>query len=223
MANVFQSTHPLIQHKLTLLRDVNTEPKRFRELAREVTWLLLYEATEDLTPVEHPVTTPMGSTVGKVLVEEIAFAPILRAGLTMVGPALEMIPTAHVWHIGLYRDEETLRPIEYYTNVPQAADGAAFILDPMLATGGSAVAAVDIIKKSGVQNIKFVGLIAAPEGIERLSNAHRDVPIHIAAVDECLNEIGYIVPGLGDAGDRLFGTGGVLSGSTELAEVLSKG
>ena len=208
MTNVFQSTHPLIQHKLTLLRDVRTEPKRFRELAREVTWLLLYEATEDLIPVERAITTPMGDTIGKALVEEIAFAPILRAGLTMVGPALEMIPRAHVWHIGLYRDEETLRPIEYYTNVPKkATTGVAFILDPMLATGGSASAAVDILKRSGVQNIKFVGLIAAPEGIERLSSAHPDVPIHIAAVDQGLNEIGYIVPGLGDAGDRLFGTG----------------
>lgn len=208
MASVFQSTHPLVQHKLALLRDVNTEPKRFRELVREVTWLLLYEATEDLTPVERPVTSPMGSTMGKVLVEEIAFAPILRAGLTMVGPALEMIPMAHVWHIGLYREEETLRPIEYYTNVPKKATAeVAFILDAMLATGGSAVAAVDILKRSGVRNIKFVGLIAAPVGIERLSIAHPDVPIHIAAVDEGLNEIGYIVPGLGDAGDRLFGTG----------------
>lgn len=207
MANVFQSSHPLIQHKLTLLRDVNTEPKRFRELAREVTWLMLYEATEDLTPVERPVTSPMGSTVGKVLEGEIAFAPILRAGLTMVGPALEMIPTAHVWHIGLYREEETLQPIEYYTNVPEEATAeVVFILDPMLATGGSAVAAVDILKRSGARNIKFVGLIAAPEGIERLSKAHPDVSIHIAAVDECLNEVGYIVPGLGDAGDRLFGT-----------------
>jgi uracil phosphoribosyltransferase len=208
MANVFQSIHPLVQHKLTLLRDVNTEPKRFRELVREVTWLLLYEATQDLTPVERPVTSPMGSTMGKVLVEEIAFAPILRAGLTMVGPALEMIPTAQIWHIGLHREEETLQPIEYYTNVPKKATAElAFILDPMLATGGSAVAAVDILKRSGVRNIKFVGLIAAPEGIERLSRAHPDVPIHIAAVDEGLNDKGYIVPGLGDAGDRLFGTG----------------
>jgi uracil phosphoribosyltransferase len=205
--SVFQSNHPLIQHKLALLRDVKTEPKRFRELVREVTWLLLYEATEDLTPVERAITTPMGSTIGRVLAEEIAFAPILRAGLTMVGPALEMIPTAHVWHIGLYRDEETLRPIEYYTNVPdKAAVEIAFILDPMLATGGSAVAAADILKRTGVRNIKFVGLIAAPEGIENLSSAHPDVSIHIAAVDERLNEIGYIVPGLGDAGDRLFGT-----------------
>jgi len=208
MANVFQSTHPLVQHKLTLLRDVNTEPKRFRELVREITWLLLYEATRDLTPVERPVTSPMGSTVGKVLVEEIAFAPILRAGLTMVGPALEMIPTAQIWHIGLHREEETLQPIEYYTNVPKKATAeVAFVLDPMLATGGSAVAAVDILKRSGVRNIKFVGLIAAPEGIERLSGAHPDVPIHIAAVDKGLNDKGYIVPGLGDAGDRLFGTG----------------
>jgi len=149
----------------------------------------------------------MGSTMGEVLVEEIALAPILRAGLTMVGPALEMLPTAHVWHIGLYREEETLQPIEYCTNVPRKATaGVAFILDPMLATGGSAVAAVGILKRSGVRNIKFVGLIAAPEGIERLSSAHPDVPIHIAAVDEGLNEIDYIVPRLGDAGDRLFGT-----------------
>jgi len=208
MAKVFQSNHPLIQHKLTILRDVNTEPKRFRELVRELTWLLLYEATEDLALVERPITSPMGSTTGKVLVEEIAFAPILRAGLTMVGPALEMIPSAHVWHIGLYREEKTLQPIEYYTKVPKnATAGVAFILDPMLATGGSAVAAVDILKKSGVQNIKFVGLIAAPEGVERLSSAHPDVPMHIAAVDQGLNEVGYIVPGLGDAGDRLFGTG----------------
>jgi len=207
MAKVFQSPHPLVQHKLALSRDVSTEPKRFRELVREITWLLLHEATEDLTPVERPVTTPMGSTVGKVLTGEIAFAPILRAGLAMVGPALEMIPTAHVWHIGLYREEETLQPIEYYTNVPQKATAeVVFILDPMLATGGSAVAAVDILKKSGVRNIKFVGLIAAPEGIEYLSSAHPDVAIHIAAVDERLNEMGYIVPGLGDAGDRLFGT-----------------
>ena len=207
MTNVFQSNHPLIQHKLALLRDVDTEPKRFRELVREVTWLLLYEATEDLTPVERPITSPMGSTMGQVLVEEIAFAPILRAGLTMVGPALEMIPTAHVWHIGLYREEETLQPIEYYTNVPKKAMAEiAFILDPMLATGGSAVAAVDILRKTGVRNIKFVGLIAAPEGIKHLSSTHPNVPIHIAAVDEGLNEIGYIVPGLGDAGDRLFGT-----------------
>ena len=169
--------------------------------------MLLYEATEDLTPVERPITSPMGSTTGKVLVEEIAFAPILRAGLTMVGPALEMIPTAHVWHIGLYREEETLQPIEYYTNVPeQATAEIAFILDPMLATGGSAVAAVDILRKTGVRNIKFVGLIAAPEGIKHLSSTHPDVPIHIAAVDQGLNDIGYIVPGLGDAGDRLFGT-----------------
>jgi len=207
MAKVFQSPHPLVQHKLALLRDVDTEPKRFRELVREVTWLLLYEATKDLTSVERPVTSPMGSTVGQVLAEEIAFAPILRAGLAMVGPALEMIPTAHIWHIGLYREEETLQPIEYYTNVPQKATvGVAFILDPMLATGGSAVAAADILKRTGVRNIKFVGLIAAPEGIEHLSSVHPDVSIHIAAVDERLNEIGYIVPGLGDAGDRLFGT-----------------
>lgn len=207
MANLFISNHPLIQHKLTLLRDVDTEPKRFRELLREMTWLLLYEATRDLALRERPVTSPMGDAVGQVLKERIAFAPILRAGLGMVAPALELIPTAQVWHIGLYRDERTLRPIEYYTSVPRkpAAD-IAFILDPMLATGGSAVAAVDILKGSGVGRIKFVGIIAAPEGIEHLSNAHPDVDIHVAVVDDRLNGIGYIVPGLGDAGDRQFGT-----------------
>jgi len=207
MAKVYQSNHPLIQHKLMLLRDVDTEPKRFRELLKEMTWLLLYEATGDLALRERPVTSPMGETVGRVLGERIAFAPILRAGLGMRGPALELIPTAQGWHIGLYRDERTLRPIEYYTSVPERATAdIAFILDPMLATGGSAVAAVDILKGCGVRRIKFVGVIAAPEGVERLSKAHPDVPIHIAVVDDHLNDIAYIVPGLGDAGDRQFGT-----------------
>ena len=207
MAKVYQSNHPLIQHKLTLLRDVDTEPKRFRELVRELTWLLLYEATADLTLSDKPVTSPMGSTVGKALNENIAFAPILRAGLGMVEPALEMIPRAQVWHLGIYRDEETLEPVKYYVNLPQRATAdLALILDPMLATGGSAAMAADLLKGIGVKRIKFVGIIAAPEGIERLSSAHPDVDIHIAVVDDHLNDIGYIVPGLGDAGDRQFGT-----------------
>ena len=207
MAKVYQSNHPLIQHKLTLLRDVDTEPKRFRELVKELTWLLLYEATADLTLSDKPVTSPMGSTVGKVLNENIALAPILRAGLGMVEPALEMIPTAQVWHLGIYRDEETLEPVKYYVNLPpRATADLALILDPMLATGGSAAMAADLLKGIGVKRIKFVGVIAAPEGIERLSCTHPDVDIHIAVVDDHLNDIGYIVPGLGDAGDRQFGT-----------------
>lgn len=207
MAKVYQSNHPLIQHKLTLLRDVDTEPKRFRELVRELTWLLLYEATADLALSDKPVTSPMGSTVGKVLNEDIALAPILRAGLGMVEPALEMIPTAQVWHLGIYRDEETLEPVKYYVNLPpRATADLALILDPMLATGGSAALAADLLRGIGVKRIKFVGVIAAPEGIERLHKAHPEVDIHIAVVDEYLNDIGYIVPGLGDAGDRQFGT-----------------
>lgn len=216
MVRVFESNHPLVQHKLTLLRDVGTEPKRFRELVRELTWLLLGEATTDLALQERPVTSPMGSTTGRVLAEGIAFAPILRAGLGMVEPALELIPTAQVWHIGLYRDHETLEPIEYYISVPEEPTvQVCLILDPMLATGGSAVATADILKKRGLQRIKFVGIIAAPEGVELLSTAHPDVDIHVAAVDSYLTgkptkpgdpPHGYIVPGLGDAGDRQFGT-----------------
>lgn len=207
MESVFVSTHPLVQHKLTELRDVRTEPKRFRELIREVTWLLLYEATADLPLERCKVSTPMGVAVGGTLGVKIAFAPVLRAGLGMIGPALELIPNAHVWHIGLYREEETLQPIEYYTKVPSPATAEiAFVLDPMLATGGSAVAAVDILKSSGVSQIKFVGIVAALEGLEKFTVAHPNVDVRIVAVDKHLNEIGYIVPGLGDAGNRLFGT-----------------
>lgn len=216
MAGLFVSDHPLVLHKLTLLRDINTEPKRFRELLKEITWLLLYEATRDLRVKDWPVTTPMGSTVGRKLIEEIAFCPILRAGLGMIAPALELIPGAQVWHIGIYRDHETLQPIEYYTSLPEKATAqVAIILDPMLATGGSAVAAVELLKRIGVTRIKFVGMIAAPEGLERLRQAHPDVDVYVAAVDEYLTPepekpgdppAGYIVPGLGDAGDRQFGT-----------------
>ena len=208
MENVHVSKHPLILHKLTRLRDKRTEPKKFRELVREIAILLAYEATQDLTVSLTTVETPMGTAQGHELEDHIGLVPILRAGLGMVEGIWEMMPSAEVWHIGLYRDERTLRPVEYYNKLPVAPTvQVTLILDPMLATGGSAVATVDVLKRWGAQRIKFVGLIAAPEGIARLSGAHPDVPIHVAAVDERLNEIGYIMPGLGDAGDRQFGTG----------------
>jgi uracil phosphoribosyltransferase len=204
---VHESTHPLIKHKLALLRSVGTEPKKFRELVREIAILLAYEATADLGLKPVDVTTPMGETVGRALTEKVGLVPILRAGLGMVEGIWEMMPSAEVWHIGLYRDERTLRPVEYYNKLPvDPTVQVCLILDPMLATGGSAVATVDILKKWGTRRIKFVGIIAAPEGIETLTAAHPDVPIYLAAVDSHLNEIGYIVPGLGDAGDRQFGT-----------------
>ncbi|MCL4871573.1 MAG: uracil phosphoribosyltransferase [Anaerolineae bacterium] len=204
---VYESKHPLVKHKLALLRSTETEPKKFRELVRELAMLLCYEATQDLglTPIE--VTTPMGAAQGQRLTDNIGLVPVLRAGLGMVEGIWEMMPQAEVWHIGLYRDERTLKPVSYYNKLPTAPTvQVCLVLDPMLATGGSAVATVDILKKWGAQRIKYVGLLAAPEGIERLQTAHPDVPIHIAHIDSHLNEIGYIVPGLGDAGDRQFGT-----------------
>jgi len=205
---VFASKHPLIQHKLTLLRDKRTEPKKFRELVREIAILLAYEATADLALKPAQVETPLAPYNGAQLAEKIGLVPILRAGLAMVEGIWEMMPSAEVWHIGLYRDERTLRPVEYYNRLPvDPTVQVCLILDPMLATGGSAVATADILKRWGARRIKFVGIIAAPEGIERLSTAHPDIPIHVAAIDERLNERGYIVPGLGDAGDRQFGTG----------------
>ncbi len=208
MADVCVSNHPLIRHKLTLLRDRQTEPKKFRELVREIAILLAYEATADLAVMPASVETPMGTAHGHTLKENIGLVPILRAGLGMVEGIWEMMPSAEVWHIGLYRDERTLRPVEYYNKLPVAPTvQVCLILDPMLATGGSASATADVLKRWGAQRVKFVGIIAAPEGIETLSSKHPDVPIHVAAVDERLNEIGYIVPGLGDAGDRQFGTG----------------
>ena len=207
MKNVYPSTHPLVKHKLTRLRDVRTEPKKFRELVRELAALLIYEATADLSTKPVHIHTPMTETDGEDLQEKIGLIPILRAGLGMVEGVWELMPSAEVWHIGMYRDERTLKPVAYYNKLPVAPTVAVcLILDPMLATGGSAVATVDILKKWGVAKIKFVGLIAAPEGIDRLHGAHPDVPIHIAAIDDHLNENGYIIPGLGDAGDRLFGT-----------------
>ena len=208
MKNVYQSQHPLVKHKLTKLRDHSTKPKKFRELIREIAMLLAYEATADLALDEAQVETPMGVASGAVLLEKIGLVPILRAGLGMVDGVWEMMPSAEVWHIGLYRDEQTLRPVEYYNKLPvDPTVQVCLILDPMLATGGSASATVDILKKWGAQRIKFVGIIAAPEGIEVLHSAHPDIPIHLAAIDSHLNEIGFIVPGLGDAGDRQFGTG----------------
>ena len=207
MDNVFVSGHPLIQHKLSILRDRCTEPKKFRELIREIAILLAYEVTSDLglTPVE--VSTPLGMAFCRQLTETIGLVPILRAGLGMVEGIWEMMPGSEVWHIGLFRDEHTLRPVQYYNKLPIAPTvQVCLILDPMLATGGSAVATVDILKKWGARRIKYVGIIGAPEGVAHLHRMHPDVPIYLAAVDERLNEVGYILPGLGDAGDRQFGT-----------------
>lgn len=206
--NVYLSTHPLVQHKLTLLRRTATEPKKFRELVREIAQFLLYEATLDLQMAPREIETPLAVMAGKRIGTHIGLFPILRAALGMVDPILDLIPTAHVWHLGLYRDHKTLEPVTYYNKLPPERDvDLCLILDPMLATGGSAVAAVDILKRWGATHIKFLGLIAAPEGIVALTAAHPDVPIHLAAIDSHLNEKGYIVPGLGDAGDRQFGTG----------------
>jgi len=208
MENVYQSKHPLVKHKLTKLRDKATKPKKFRELIREIAMLLAYEATADLALADMQVDTPMGVASGVLLREKIGLVPILRAGLGMVDGVWEMMPSAEVWHIGLYRDEETLRPVQYYNKLPvDPTVQVCLILDPMLATGGSATATVDVLKKWGAQRIKFVGIIAAPEGIKALRSSHPDVSIHVAAIDSHLNEIGFIVPGLGDAGDRQFGTG----------------
>ena len=204
---LYASEHPLVHHKVSLLRDVDTGPKKFRELVRELSMLLCYEATRDLALVDEVVTTPMGAAAGQRLRTKIGLIPILRAGLGMVEGILEMMPSAEVWHIGLYRDERTLHPVEYYNRLPTPNRvQLSLVLDPMLATGGTAVASVEILKRWGCERIKYLGLIAAPEGIQRLSSAHPDVPIHVAAVDEKLNDSGYILPGLGDAGDRQFGT-----------------
>jgi uracil phosphoribosyltransferase len=205
---VSESKHPLVKHKLTLLRKLSTEPKKFREIIRELAMLLCYEATADLGLKDIVVETPMGLSDGQQLTDKIGLIPILRAGLGMVNGIWEMMPGAEVWHIGLYRDEETLKPVSYYNKLPTVPTvQVCLVLDPMLATGGSAVATIDILREWGAERIKFVGILAAPEGIETLRAAHPDVPIHVAQVDRQLNSIGFIVPGLGDAGDRQFGTG----------------
>lgn len=206
--NVIESRHPLVAHKVTKLRDVNTEPRKFRELIREVSALLTYEATQDLRTETVDVTTPLRDTEGLELRENIGLVPILRAGLGMVEGVWELMPAAEVWHIGLYRDEHTLQPVEYYNKLPvEPTVSVCLILDPMLATGGSATATVGILKEWGVQRIKFVGVIGAPEGIETLHAEYPEVPIHLGVIDEGLNDHGFILPGLGDAGDRQFGTG----------------
>ena len=208
MSNVFASNHPLVAHKLSRLRDKSTEPKKFRELVREIAALLAYEATADLQTVPRKLETPLAKMTGAELQEKIGLVPILRAGLGMVEGFWELMPSAEVWHIGLYRDEHTLRPVEYYNKLPlEPTVSVCLILDPMLATGGSATATADVLKRWGVKKIKFVGLIGAPEGIAAMQKAHPDIPIYLAAIDDHLNERAYIVPGLGDAGDRQFGTG----------------
>jgi uracil phosphoribosyltransferase len=202
------STHPLVKHKMALLRDQRTDPKKFRELLREISIFLAYEATADLATERVSVTTPLGRSEAYRLQERVGLVPILRAGLGMVEGIWNMMPNAEVWHIGLRRDEQTLEPVEYYARLPVSPTvDLSLVLDPMLATGGSAVAAVDILKNWGATRIKFVGVVASTRGIRNLSDAHPDVPLYLAAVDERLNDAGYIVPGLGDAGDRLFGTG----------------
>ena len=207
MGNVLESKHPLVRHKLTVLRETGTGVRRFRELLWEISVLLGYEALADLRLAEIEVTTPLQRAAGHALADRVALVAVLRAGLGMVDPIWNLLPEAQIGHIGLYRDEETLEPVEYYSKLPPASQvDICLLLDPMLATGGSAVAACNILKRSGIERIKYLGLIAAPEGIARLHEAHPDVHIHLAAADCCLNDRGYIVPGLGDAGDRLFGT-----------------
>ncbi len=214
--NLFESSHPLIKHKIDLLRRPETKPKQFRELVRELSMLLAYEATQDLQLERHTVNTGLGIAEGQTLSEKIGLVPVLRAGLGMVDGIWEMIPSAEVWHIGLYRDEETLLPVSYYNKLPREATvDVVLVLDPMLATGGSASATIQLIKEWGVKRIKFLGLLAAPEGIAQMAYDHPDVDVYIAQLDSHLtpdpqNENdpphGFIVPGLGDAGDRQFGT-----------------
>ena len=208
MSKPFIADHPLIQHKVSILRDKNTSSKQFRELIREITQLMVYEATRDLPLCDAVVETPMAVMTGKKIAgRKLAFVPILRAGLGMVDGAVELVPSARVGHIGLYRDEETFKPVEYYCKLPgDIEEREVIVLDPMLATGGSAVDAIGQIKLRGPKSIKFMCIIAAPEGLKALTEAHPDVQIYCAALDDHLNEKCYIVPGLGDAGDRIFGT-----------------
>ena len=200
--------HPLISHKLSIMRLKETGSMDFRQLLSEITMLLAYEATRDLPTYEMEIETPIGKTTGKFISDQkVGIIPILRAGLGMVDGFLSVLPTARVGHIGLYRDHETMKPVEYYFKIPDdAANRLLIVLDPMLATGGSAVAAINCLKQRGCSNIKMINLIAAPEGVKAVQEAHPDVDIFIAQLDECLNEHAYIVPGLGDAGDRLYGT-----------------
>ncbi len=208
MAKTVIMEHPLIQHKIGIIRRQETGSKDFRQMIGEIAMLMCYEATRNLKLVDVEIETPICRTTAKELEgKKLAIVPILRAGLGMVDGMLTMIPAAKVGHIGLYRNEETLEPVEYYCKLPKdCAERAVFVVDPMLATGGSASAAIAMLKKKGVKNIRFMCIIAAPEGVERMQKDHPDVDIYIGSMDEKLNETGYIVPGLGDAGDRIFGT-----------------
>ena len=208
MGKIYVFDHPLIQHKVSQIRNKETSTKDFRQIVKEIAMLMTFESSRDLPLKEVEIETPICKTTVNVLEgEDVAVVPILRAGLGMVDGVLEIIPNAKVGHVGLYRDPETHEPVEYYCKMPEDIDKRKiFVTDPMLATGGSAVAAIDFVKQSGGKDIVFMCLIAAPEGIEVLKKAHPDVDIYIAAKDECLNEHAYIVPGLGDAGDRIFGT-----------------
>lgn len=205
---VFVMDHPLLAHKITYIRNENVGTKEFREVITEIAQLICYEATRDLKTRDVKIKTPITETMGKELAgKKLAIVPILRAGIGMVDGMLSLIPTAKVGHIGLYRDPETLEPVEYYCKLPADCDEReVFVVDPMLATGGSSTAAIRMLKEKGVKNIRFLCIIAAPEGVERMRREHPDVDIYIGALDEKLNEHGYIVPGLGDAGDRIFGT-----------------
>jgi uracil phosphoribosyltransferase len=207
MADVHVVDHPLVQDRLARLRNEETEPKAFREIVRDLGLLMTYEATRDLRSAEVEVFSPMGPARGTRVVENIGLVPMLRAGLAMAEGAAQLLPDASTWHIGLYRDEATLKPVEYYLRhqVSEAVN-LCLVLDPMLATGGSAIATIETLKGWGARRIRFVGVIAASDGVQRLSDAHPDVPIYVAAVDPHLNDVGFIVPGLGDAGDRQFGT-----------------
>ena len=200
--------HPLIQHKISLMRDKNTGSKEFRELVSEVAMLMCYEATRDLPLVDVQIETPVAVATTKVISgRKLAFVPILRAGLGMMDGVLNMVPAAKIGHVGMYRDPDTLKPVEYYCKLPiDIAQREVVVVDPMLATGGSAIDAINLLKEKGVTSLKFMCIIAAPEGLKALTEAHPDVTVYCGALDEKLNEHGYIIPGLGDAGDRIFGT-----------------
>ena len=206
---VHVSPHPLVAHKLATLRDKSTLPDRFRRLVREIASLLAYEALADLSTHDEEIDTPLGLCPSRRLSESLAIVPILRAGLGMADGVLDLVPEAEVWHIGLYRDEVTLQPREYYNKLHgRCPADRALVVDPMLATGGSAIHACRLVESSGVLRMKLVSLIAAPEGIARVRAAFPDMPIHVGAIDQCLTDVGFIYPGLGDAGDRQFGTSG---------------
>lgn len=207
MSKLHVMDHPLIQHKISMMRDEKTTTKDFRELANEIGLLMGYEATKDLELEDVTVKTPLTETIGKKIGKQVAIVPILRAGLGMVEAIMSLIPAAKIGHVGLYRDPETHEPVEYYCKLPTDIEQRqVLVVDPMLATGGSAIAAIEFIKKRGAKKIKLVNIIAAPEGVEAVQKAHPDVDIYVGALDEKLNDDCYIVPGLGDAGDRLFGT-----------------